>query len=217
MISTFSALAVAVVALLPGALYTWAFERNVGAWGASLSDRLLRFVGVSAVFHASMAWPDYLAYNAFIRSGDLSRGVALPPWVWVIPPVYVGLPLLLGGWVGRATHKRKSWTRFLVGKSPAPRAWDHLFADAGLNGYVIIHRKEDKPAIAGVWSRSKDGQQRSYASGYPDVQEIFLFDTLVCDPQTGALEPDEHGNVQLRGVGVLIAWDSIAYLEFARV
>ena len=52
---TFQAVAVAVVALLPGALYVWAFERQAGRWGIGLSDRLLRFVGGSALFHAAAA------------------------------------------------------------------------------------------------------------------------------------------------------------------
>lgn len=43
MISTFQALAVALLALLPGATYTFAYERRVGGFGVSLSDRLVRF------------------------------------------------------------------------------------------------------------------------------------------------------------------------------
>ena len=45
--NTFQALAVLLVALLPGALYVWSFERQAGRWGIGLSDRVLRFVGGS--------------------------------------------------------------------------------------------------------------------------------------------------------------------------
>lgn len=50
---TFQAIAVFAVALLAGALYVWAFERQAGRWGIGLSDRLLRFVGGSVLFHAA--------------------------------------------------------------------------------------------------------------------------------------------------------------------
>src|SRR4029079_5530354 len=52
---TLEAVAALVLALLPGALYVWAYERPVGAWGIGLSDRVLRFVGVSAILHALLA------------------------------------------------------------------------------------------------------------------------------------------------------------------
>ena len=55
MLETFQSLAVLVLALLPGALYVWALERQTGAWGIRLSDRLFRFVGFSAVLHAVLA------------------------------------------------------------------------------------------------------------------------------------------------------------------
>ena len=49
--NTFQALAVTLLAVLPGASYTFAYERVVGAFGVSLSDRLVRFTAASAIFH----------------------------------------------------------------------------------------------------------------------------------------------------------------------
>jgi hypothetical protein len=49
-IGTFEALLVVIVALLPGATYTWAFELQAGRRGANFSDRVWRFAGSSAVF-----------------------------------------------------------------------------------------------------------------------------------------------------------------------
>lgn len=57
---------VVAIAMLPGALYTWGFERIVGSWGAGLSDRLLRFVGVSAGFHVLWAPADLWIWREFI-------------------------------------------------------------------------------------------------------------------------------------------------------
>lgn len=42
MISTFRGLPVAVLAILPGAAYTFALERVAGSYGVSFSDRLVR-------------------------------------------------------------------------------------------------------------------------------------------------------------------------------
>ncbi|MCW2569282.1 MAG: hypothetical protein JWN54_3379, partial [Mycobacterium sp.] len=47
MISTFQALAGVVLALLPGAAYTFAYERVAGAFGISTTDRLVRFLAAS--------------------------------------------------------------------------------------------------------------------------------------------------------------------------
>ncbi len=61
MISTFQALA---VALLPGASYTFAYKRVVGAFGVSLSDRLVRFLAASALFTALFSGPGLLLYRS---------------------------------------------------------------------------------------------------------------------------------------------------------
>jgi hypothetical protein len=62
-VDSFEALAVTILALLPGALFTWSFEREVGDRGAGLADRVYRFVGFSAIFHAALAYPEYLFWT----------------------------------------------------------------------------------------------------------------------------------------------------------
>ena len=61
---TFQAAAVVVLAMLPGALYVWAFERQAGRYGIGLSDRILRFAGGSAVLLAIFAGPLYAVHAA---------------------------------------------------------------------------------------------------------------------------------------------------------
>ena len=97
---TFQALAVLVLALLPGALYVWAFERQVGAWGIRLSDRVLRFVGFSAFLHAVFAPLTYRLWIAFVRTGRLSDGDA-PVALWLAVLVFVALPTGIGSAAGR--------------------------------------------------------------------------------------------------------------------
>lgn len=53
--STAEAVVIFALAILPGALYIWAFEREAGRWGIGLSDRIFRFVAASAVFQLLFA------------------------------------------------------------------------------------------------------------------------------------------------------------------
>lgn len=100
---------------LARALYTWAYEREVGSWGLNLSDRLLRFVGMSVIFHTVAAPATYELYRKYVHTGDLAHGRALPMWLWGIALLYTAIPLAAGWTVGMAAHQRKPWTRIFVG------------------------------------------------------------------------------------------------------
>ena len=63
---------VLVLLVLPGAAFTWSLERQVGAYGVSFADRVLRFTGVSAVFHLVLAPLDFLGLR-LLRSSTSSR------------------------------------------------------------------------------------------------------------------------------------------------
>lgn len=70
MISTFQALAVALLFILPGAAYTFALERVGGSFGVKLADRIFRFLAASAVFQALLSGVELWAY----RSGSPAGG-----------------------------------------------------------------------------------------------------------------------------------------------
>ncbi len=213
MVETFQALGVLVLAFLPGALYVWAFEREAGGWGLGLTDRLLRFVGASAVFHALAAPLTYIAYRHFVVTGHLAHGEALPLWLWIVPVLYVAIPTTAGWLTGSATSAGKPWTRYVAGRSPAPRAWDHLFARPDLNGWIRLRLKNDE-WILGAWATSTTSQLRSYAAGYPNAQDLYLVETAECEARTGRFVLDRDGRPLLRGVGVLVRWEDVLYLEF---
>lgn len=80
--SSFQAAAVIAVALLPGALYVWAFERLVGRYGIGLSDRVLRFVGGSAIFLAVLAAPLYALHVDY--TADLLASRDVPLWLALV-------------------------------------------------------------------------------------------------------------------------------------
>lgn len=211
MISTFEALLVVVVALLPGATYTWAFELQAGRRGANFSDRVWRFAGSSAVFISLVLPLLYLAYRQLVVTDRLAQGSPIPWWIWTLPPAYVLLPWLIGGLTGAAVRRRRKWVRFLTGPSPSPRAWDHLFTTPGLTGWLLLKMK-DSSWIAGYWGAEDDRglALQSYASGYPDSQELYFSDTAVVDGE-GAVTVDETGRPKPTGMGVLVRWEEVAY------
>jgi hypothetical protein len=64
------ALGIILIAVLPGAVYTWAFEREAGSYGVTLADRTLRFLAAST-WRACGDGPKTLA--ARTRSGRVRR------------------------------------------------------------------------------------------------------------------------------------------------
>jgi hypothetical protein len=77
MIGSLQALLVALLAVLPGALFTIARERSGATWAWRQTDAstlIFRFLGASAVFHAFFAPVTYLAYQKLIVTDALTRG-----------------------------------------------------------------------------------------------------------------------------------------------
>lgn len=207
---TFQALAVLTVALLPGALYVWAFERLAGAWEVRFSDRLLRFLGVSALLHAAFAPLSYWLWIEFVRSGRLAAS-DVSIGLWAVPLGYVAVPILAGSLVGGGTRKQARWAKLFTGPQPAPRAWDHLFASRP-DGWIRLRLK------SGVWLggayATLSAKRRSYASGFPEDQDLFLVEGAQVDPETGEFAFDEDGKPIMRLSGILIRWSEVEYLEF---
>lgn len=205
---TFQAVAVLVVALLPGALYVWAFERQVGRWGVGLSDRLLRFVGGSALFHAVAAPLTYWLWAqqwAEVRTGSPANW-----WLWPIILAYVATPAAGGTFVGLGVRSEKAWTTIFTGPDPAPRAWDHLFGQKA-EGWVRLRMK------SGVWlggAYADANGRRSYAAGYPEPQDLYLAAAVKLDPGTGEFLIDKAGHVALLEGGILVRWEEVEHLEF---
>jgi hypothetical protein len=208
---TFQAVLVFLVALMPGALYTWAFERVAGAWGVSLSDRLLRFIGVSVGFQLLWAPELVLIWREFIHTGKAAAG-DLPLWLWLVATAYVVIPFASGTLVGWGTRRRKQWAKMFTGPAPAPRAWDHLFSSEP-DGWIRIRLKPGT-WLGGAFSKGDGDELGSYAAGYPDPQDLYLAAAADVDPDSGEFQFDDDGLVRMRNSGILVQWDQVEYLEF---
>jgi hypothetical protein len=212
-IDTFTALAVVVVALLPGGLFTWAYEQEVGSSGQAFADRLLRLVGVSGLLQALAAPLSWWFYVHEIRSGRLLAGPV--PWeLWPAVLGYVLAPVGLGRLIGLLAWRRPGWVRGISGPAPAHRAWDHVFS-GGRGAWMRIRLKDPAGGtngwIAGAYARAERGPV-GYAAGFPHEQDIYLADTAELDDH-GHLLRDPDGTVRRRGWGLLVSWSEVAYME----
>lgn len=216
MISTFQALAVALLFLLPGAAYNFALERVAGSFGSSLADRLVRFLAASAAFQAVFSGFELWLYREYVVTGRLADGEV--PWLLLqcVALLYVGLPTAIGSLVGRGQKKRWPWVRLLTGESPEPRAWDHVWRRDTVG--IVRVRLKSGSWLAGVYAKSPSGV-RSYASGYPEAGDLFLSEQLVVDSVSGEFTVDQDGRPFRPdgSPGLLLRWDEIEYLEFEEV
>jgi len=215
-ISTFQALAVALLALLPGASSTFAYERVVGGFGVSLSDRLVRFLAASALFAALFSGPGLLLYRHFIVTGQLGRGDVNALVFEVVILAYVLLPTAAGTGIGYGQKRKWSWVTVLVGDTPEPRAWDYLWR-RGVPAIVRVKLKSGS-WLAGIFGTTTAGQ-RSYAAGYPEKEDLYLSLQVSVDAVTGAFERDPDGRPMPvdGGSGLLLRWEEIEYLDFQEI
>jgi hypothetical protein len=210
MISTFQALAVAVVAVLPGAAYMFAYEREAGAFSVGMSDRLVRFLAASAVMHALLSAGTYWLYRAAIASGDLRAGRA-PLWaVEAAAVAYVALPTAAGLTVGHGKRRGKRWAAVLVGDSPEPRAWDLLWSSAPSG--LVRARLKSGAWVGGHFSADEQGR-RSYAGGFPEDGDLYLARRAELDQHNGTFVANDNGEVALLPTGLLVRWDEIEVLD----
>ncbi|WP_101953240.1 DUF6338 family protein [Mycobacterium intracellulare] len=220
--STFQALLVAVIAVLPGAVYTIARESHGASWAWRKTDAatlIFRFLATSAAFHALLAPATYYGYRHVVVTGATApKGL---PWSWwVAIAAYVTVPYLVGvcmedsrEWkpssrrvLGWPKNTLKRLLAFISGIDPEPRAWDRLFSK-NRTGYVTLKLKDSQEWKAGIWYRP------AYASAYGEDQELYIAEQIAVSPE-GVVSSDDHGNPVYLGVGLLIRWSEIEYVEF---
>ena len=204
---TAQALAIAVVAVLPGAISVWGYERRVGKWSIASPDRVIRFVATSAAFHAALAPLTYWLWRHYVHSGRLDRHDTLPIFLWLALLLYLAVPYALGRVVGRAL------TGDLVGgwlpkSNPAPRSWDFFFAMKP-SGWMRIRLKSGR-WIGGAYAPG------SHASGYPEAPDLYLVTTAKMDQESGDFLTNDAGGVVLREGTLFVNGAEIEYFEFVQ-
>ncbi|MCC3312259.1 DUF6338 family protein [Nocardia africana] len=212
MIPTFQALVVALLMVLPGASYTFAFERVAGSYGISFADRLIRFLASSALFHALFAAPEYLLFRHAVVGNRLATGKINPWLVEASVLTYVIVPVLVGTLLGWGHKHHKNWAIRLVGEAPEPRAWDYLWRHA--ERAVVRIKLKSGGWLAGYYGTTSEGR-RSYAAGFPEDGDLYLALAFDIDSATGALSltPEGTPTPVSSDRGLLIRWNEIEYLD----
>lgn len=175
-------LAIVIVAVLPGSMYTWAFERQVSAFGVTLADRVLRFIAISLLFHLVLGWAEYGLFRLAFSGSEFNAGQFAAAWFAVL--LVVAIPAVLGtvtgglyatrntreGWAWLRRHvaqeNEHAFLRLVLGRTPAPRAWDNMFSDRP-TVYLRI-QTTDGAAVAGLFADD------SYAGGFPNEPDLYL-------------------------------------------
>jgi hypothetical protein len=212
--SSVTALLILVVAVLPGATYTWAFERQAGPYGVSLADRTFRFVAASVICHLILGWPEYWLYRVAFHSHNLAAGQFAAAWAAVL--LLTVLPAIVGAIQGRLYAsrnrsddlklirrafkgpKRKKLLASLIGHERAPRAWDNLFS--GRPDTYLRVRTSDGSWLAGLFA------SKSYAAGYPNDTDLYL-------EEAWGLEEDSLELSKPLGYPLYIPASTIAWIE----
>jgi hypothetical protein len=206
-----------VVAVLPGLVYTLAFERQAGGYGVTLADRTMRLVVVSTVFHLVFGWPEYVVYR-WALAGHRMVLVGQFAALWTGILLIIVVPAIVGTAVGglyRTRNNRRGWDRvrrrltpererrmlrLLLGPDPAPRAWDDFFSERPTT-YIRV-RTTDGVLLAGLFA------DRSYAAGFPHEPDLLLEEAWEVDA-TGRL-------VRSLGYPLYVSASQIAWLEIVR-
>jgi hypothetical protein len=218
---SFEALSVLVIALVPGAVFTYALERQTGAWGIKFSDRVLRFVVISLVFEVLAIPLSYVLWRQYSFPTPFFDDAHPFPWkLYSAAILYLVLPLLVGLIAGRAYAKNHQWVAVVFRQLlTAPRAWDHLFSRRPV-GYVRMLLKVDPPTwVAGGYSTGTTPHDRAYVGNFPELPDIYCPVRLACDPDSGAFEfVLVQGRRKVRRLqgSLYVDGGSIAYLEFYR-
>ena len=158
--TTLDGLVVALLFVAPGLHFELGIERQVGYWRTNLSDRLLRFFIWSVAFQALAAPVTYWVWDRYLRDDPAIR---FDGALWGVLLAYVVVPLALGLSVGYAVRRQRAWTRWVVGKDPAPTAWDWLWSrEVHGSAYVRVKLK------SGGWAAAVVGAQAvGFASSHP--------------------------------------------------
>jgi hypothetical protein len=212
--TTTSALVILVAAVLPGSMYTWAYERQAGDFGVALADRVLRFVAVSLAFDAVLAWPAYAIARTWFVGRGVHAGQFALLWTCVVCALALatGAGAVVGGLYATRTtragwYRVRRWltvereTRLLnlaVGRNAAPRAWDVVFS---ARSPVFLRVR----TVAGTWLGGRFGYA-SYAGGFPNETDLLLEDAWPVDAN-GTFGPAPLG------YAVYVPAATIAYVE----
>lgn len=210
---TIEASLVAVVAIVPGALFVWGWERQRGTWGIKRTDRLLRMAGASVALHVLAAPLSYWFWMEYLRDSTLAAGEG-DSLAWGSLIIFVSAPVIIGNVAGRLANQDWRPGLWIRGTNPAPRAWDEAFS-SGQSAYVRLLLDNDT-LRAGMMSSPPERRHQAYASGYGEEhKDILLYPVLPIGPDSNIMcGPSQLETHQALWVDAeRIVWIELTYLD----
>jgi hypothetical protein len=209
--TTLAALGVAVLAVLPGAVFMFAFEGRAGTYRIGRPDRTIRIIAASAALHALGAGVTYHLYRSYGITHRFEQGRVPAAAVEIAALVYVGLPYVVGWIFGILYAKEWNVSRKFGRSAYHPRAWDFIFTRQ--RPALIRMRLKSGDWLAGVYG-SGEGDVGSYASGFGQDPDLYLNPSVRIDRVTGEFAVDEHGHPIPDGGSILLRWSEVEYAQF---
>ncbi len=210
--TTAEALLVTLLFIAPGLLFELGIEREIGYWRTGIADRTLRFFATSTVFHTLAAPATFALWRAYLVDDQVLARVGALPWpLWGALFGYLIAPLALGTLVARRAQAGSRWVWPIIGRDPAPKAWDSVFGQPGRHRYVRAKLAEGG-WVGGLWT-TPEGAPGAYASSFPHGEDLYLPLQVDVDPRTGAVLLDAHGRPQVRQWGLLIERSKVELIE----
>jgi uncharacterized protein DUF6338 len=210
--TSFVALAVVVLAILPGAVYLMAFESRSGPYKVSVPDRLIRFLVASAAIHALVAGLTYYLYKKEVLSENLASGKTSAWAVELAALTYTGLPYVAGLLIGTAYADGWPGVRWLHREAWHPRAWDHIFSQRRVSHVRLRLKSGDW--VGGMYAKIEGSELGGYASAYGEEPDLYLNPSLVINRETGEFKRDDDGRPVFSGGAILVRWAEVEYAQF---
>lgn len=143
----------------PGVVASTVYSYLVPSERRKLADYLVEVVTFSMVYLALFFWLLALLYNAYLQSNILLLVVLTLLTAFILPAFL--------GWLVSYLLQTRSLRRFVKSSiHPMPTAWDYIFS-RGRPYWIIFHLKTGE-RVGGYYGRD------SFASSYPDTQEIYI-------------------------------------------
>jgi len=189
---------VIVFFLIPGLNATWVMERLEGRTTLGATERLFRAVSWSVLIYLGASGWLFDAADRLSGQGEIS-----PKEITLIAGLLIfAAPVALA--LGMVWVRRRRWFRSLISRltsiHPAPTAWDFAFAPSAPH-FVRVKLRSGE-LIGGFYAG------RSFASAFPEPQDLFLEQAWSLDESGGFVQPIS------RTQGVLLRPDTIDRVEF---
>ena len=191
-------IAAAVLFLVPGLNATWVIERLSGPTRLKGTERLLRALSWSTLIYLPSGFWLLELSRRILGEGSVSSWEVILGGFTII---FIG-PVLLGGIISfiRENERVKDFLWRFTTIDPTPTAWDFAFKRGG--PYLVRIKLKDGERVGGFYG------PESFASAYPERQELFLEEGWHLDPEGEFVSPIEGSD------GLMVHAEAVEIVEF---